>query len=102
MQDNSDPVAPVAGGKSMGDYGRLFRRRWLHFVLIIPSTLLVAVLLAFILPVEYRATAAIMLESAALPQTMVQTTVVQDADFREHASEQLELLRRKIMSPESL
>src|SRR5689334_14895697 len=102
MQDSNEAVAPVQAGKSMGDYGRLFKRRWLHFVLIIPGTLLIAVLVAFILPVEYRATAAIMLEPAALPQTMVQSTVVQDADFREHASEQLELLRRKIMSPATL
>ena len=102
MPDERDAAPPVAAGKSMGHYTRLFRRRWAYLVLIIPSVLLLAVLVAFILPVEYRASATIMLEPASLPQTMVQSTVVQDADFREHASEQLELLRRKILAPERL
>src|SRR5262249_18699594 len=64
--------------------------------------LLIAITVAFVLTPQYRATAAIILQSASLPQTMVQSTVVQDADFREHAAEQLELLRRKVLSSDSL
>lgn len=87
---------------SMGDYARLLRRRWKYPVFIIPTALLIAVLVAYTLPVTYRAAATIMLESAALPQSMVQSTVTQNADFRAHASEQLELVRRQVMTTDTL
>jgi polysaccharide chain length determinant protein (PEP-CTERM system associated) len=94
--------AKISAAKSMGDYTRLLRRRWRYPALILPSALLLAVLVAFLLPVTYRGAATIMLEPATLPSKLVQTTVVQQDDFREHASIELELVRRKVMTPEVL
>src|SRR6185295_19557125 len=94
--------AKINAAKSMGDYTRLLRRRWRYPALILPSALLLAVLVAFLLPVTYRGAATIMLEPAKLPSKLVQTTVVQQEDFREHASIELELVRRKVMTPEVL
>lgn len=93
--------APAAA-RTLGDYTQLLQRRWKYLVSIISVSMLIAVVLAYTLPVSYRATGTIMLEPQALPQTMVPTTVVQDADLREHATEQLELVRRKVMSKENM
>ena len=94
--------AKINAAKSMGDYTRLLRRRWRYPAIILPTALLLAVLVAFLLPVTYRGAATIMLEPATLPNKLVATTVVQQDDFREHATVELELVRRKVMTPEVL
>lgn len=91
-----------AAARTLGDYTQLLQRRWKYPAVIVSVALLIAAIVAYSLPVSYRSTATIMLEPQSLPATMVQSTVVVDADLREHASEQLELVRRKVMSPENL
>jgi polysaccharide chain length determinant protein (PEP-CTERM system associated) len=89
-------------GRTVADYKGLLRRRRRYLFTIIPATLLVAVFVAFILPPKYRASGTIMLEDSSLPQNVVATTVTQDDDNAERAAQQLELLRRKVMTKESL
>jgi polysaccharide biosynthesis transport protein len=89
-------------GKSLGDYQGLLRRRR-HFLLtIIPAALLIAIFIAYVLPPKYRAAGVIMLEDPQLPQNVVATQVTQDDDNAERAAQTLELLRRKIMTKDSL
>lgn len=95
----NDAPAPA---RSLGDYTQLIRRRWKYPAAIISGSILIAILIAYVLPVTYRASGTIMLEPQSLPTAMVPTTVVTDADIREHASEQLELVRRKVMVKENL
>jgi succinoglycan biosynthesis transport protein ExoP len=89
-------------GRTIGDYKGLLRRRRRYLFTIIPASLLVAVFVAYVLPPKYRASGTIMLEDSSLPQNMVATTVTQEDDNPERAAQQLELLRRKVMTKESL
>lgn len=95
-------VEAPGAARTLGDYTQLLQRRWQYPAAIISISLVVALFVAYLLPVSYRATGTIMLEPQSLPTTMVPTTVVTDADLREHASEQLELVRRKVMTKENL
>jgi len=90
------------GIKSVGDYAGLFRRRWRYPVLIIPAGMLIALFLAYVLPVSYRASTTVMQEGSSLPTKLVPTTVTGSADVVLNASEQLELARRRVMTKESL
>jgi len=92
----------LAAAKTLGDYTRLLRRRWIYLATIIPATMLVAVFLAFVLPPTYQATGTIMLEQPSLPNTMVASTIVDPKDDSTHAGQQLELTRRKVMTEDSL
>ncbi len=53
--------------KTVGDYAGLLRRRWQYPVTIIPAGLLIALFVAYVLPVSYRASATIMQEGSSLP-----------------------------------
>lgn len=89
-------------GHSLGDYGALLRRRWVCLVTIIPSALLLSVFIAFILPVSYRAAGTIMLEPSSIPTEMVQSTVRGIEDIPAYAQQELELARRRVMTPDRL
>jgi len=88
--------------RSIGDYAGLLRRRWRYPVLLIPAGLLVALFVAYVLPVSYRASTTVMQEGSSLPTKLVPTTVTGSADVVLNASEQLELARRRVMTKESL
>jgi len=93
---------PPDNVRSMGDYMRVLQRRWPYLAIIIPAALVIALLLAYLLPPIYRASGTIMLEPSSLPEKMVPTIVgqLQNDDF--DASQQLELLRRRVMTSDSL
>lgn len=86
----------------MADYGSLIRRRWKYPVLIVPASILLAVATAYLLPVSYRAVATIMLEPSSIPKDLVSTTVRDMEDIPAYAQQELELVRRRIMTPELL
>jgi succinoglycan biosynthesis transport protein ExoP len=92
----------IETGRSLTDYKGLLRRRRRYLFTIIPASLLIAVFVAYVLPPKYRASGTIMLEDSSLPQNVVATQVTQEDDNAERAAQQLELLRRKVMTKESL
>jgi polysaccharide biosynthesis transport protein len=89
-------------GRTLADYRGLLRRRRHYLLTIIPASLLIAVFIAYVLPPKYRASGTIMLEDSSLPQNVVATQVTQQDDSAEGAAQTLELLRRKVMTKDSL
>jgi polysaccharide biosynthesis transport protein len=81
---------------SLGDYIDVLRRRWAYLALIVPAAILAAVYLAYSQPPLYRASATIMLEPSSIPGDLIRTTVTSYAD------QQIELLRRRVMTTEEL
>ena len=71
-------------------------------LLIIPAGLMIALFLAYVLPVSYRASTTVMQEGSSLPSKLVPTTVTGSPDVVVNATEQLELARRRVMTKESL
>jgi len=86
----------------MAGYANLLRRRWIYPATIIPASALIAVFIAFVLPKTFRATGTIMLEPSSIPQEMISTTVRRQEDVPEFAQQQLELVRRRVMTPDKL
>jgi polysaccharide biosynthesis transport protein len=82
--------------QTLGTYAAVLRRRWLILATIIPSSMLIAVFLAYILPPSYRSSATILLEPSSIPPELIQTTVISYADQR------IELVQRTVMTPERL
>ncbi len=92
-----------ASTRSMGDYAGLLRRRWRIPALVVPAVLLVGVLVANLLPTLYRATGALMSEGATVATETGQGGVRPgDRDGTLQSTERIELLRRRVMKPESL
>ena len=81
---------------TLSDYAALVRRRRVYFIALLPSTVLLAVFLAYALPASYRSTATILLEPSSIPADLVRTTVTSYAD------EQIELVRRRVMTRDRL
>ena len=81
---------------TLGDYFDVVRRRWIYLATLLPAAILIAVFLAFALPPMYRASGTILLEQALVPQDFVRTTVTTYAD------QQIELVRRRVMTIENL
>jgi polysaccharide biosynthesis transport protein len=81
---------------TLGDYFDVLRRRWPYLALVIPAVILAAVYLAYSQPPLYRASATIMLEPSSIPSDMIRTTVTSYAD------QQIELLRRRVMTTDAL
>ena len=82
---------------SVGDYVAIARRRRTLLLTFCPSVLLLAVLLAFKLPAVYRSSGTILLETPSVPEDLIRSTVVPA-----YADQQVELLRRRVMTPERL
>lgn len=80
----------------------MLRRRWRYPAAILPACLLLAVLVAYWLPPSYRATTTIMLEPQSIPKEMVSTTVHGIEDVAIYAQNELELTRRRVMTPDRL
>ena len=81
---------------SLGDYLGVLRRRRIYLLTILPAALLLAVYLAYALPAIYRSSATILLEPSSIPTELVQTTVTSYAD------QQIELVSRRVLTPENL
>jgi polysaccharide chain length determinant protein (PEP-CTERM system associated) len=81
---------------TLWDYFDVLRRRWIYLVTILPLSILGAVYLAYTLPPLYRASGTILLEPSSIPEDMIRTTVTT------YASEQLELVWRRIFTNENL
>lgn len=81
---------------SFGDYVAIVRRRRHILLVFCPLVLLLAALLAVKLPAVYRSTGTIMLEASSMPEELVRSTVASYAD------QQIELLRRRVMTTDEL
>jgi polysaccharide chain length determinant protein (PEP-CTERM system associated) len=88
--------------KTVGDYVGLLRRRRIYPITIVPAGVMIALFVAYILPVSYRGSTTIMQEGSMLPSKLVPTTVTGSPDEVQNATEQLELARRRVMTKESL
>jgi protein tyrosine kinase modulator len=95
-------MVPAAAGNSLADYGRMLRRRWVYMATILPAVILLSILIAYVLPVRYRATSIVMLQGASIPTNFVSTTVKEVEDAYTQAQEDLELVRRRVMDPDEL
>lgn len=106
---NVHPVNVVSMGappaekvRTLGDYARLLKRRWLHLAIIVPACLFAAVLYAYLVPPLYRSAGTLMLEPSSLPSTLVPSLAGRLKDTQMDPSQQLELLRRRVVSPDAL
>lgn len=81
---------------TLGHYLDLLRRRRWYLLITAPTVLLLAIFLAFFLSPSYRASSTILLEPSSIPAELVQTTVTVYAD------EQIELVQRRVMTPDRL
>ncbi len=101
----TDAMSPASTGHTLGEYRNLLRRRRVYPATIIPASVLGAVFIAFYLPVSYRATGTIMLQPSDIPAEMVSSTArrtARDDVSPDQAQQEVELLRRRVMTPERL
>jgi uncharacterized protein involved in exopolysaccharide biosynthesis len=80
----------------IGSYAALIRRRSIWIVSIFPTAVLLSVFLAFYLPAQYRSTATLMLEQAAIPDDFIKSTV------RSYAGEQIDVIQGRVMTVDAL
>jgi polysaccharide chain length determinant protein (PEP-CTERM system associated) len=99
----TDETMSAGNGHGLAGYANLLRRRGRYPAIIIPASILIAVFIAFYLPVSYRATGTIMLQPSQIPADMVTSTArrTQD-DASDHAQQAVELLKRRVMTPDKL
>lgn len=90
MNDKAEGVG------SLGDYVGILRRRWRLLVGIVPSALLIAAFIAFVLPASYQSSATILLEPSSIAPELIKTTVVSYAD------QQIQLVQRTVMTADRL
>ena len=64
-------MSQVPAGRTLSDYTRILRRRWPYLAIIWPACFLVALFVAFVLPVTYQAVGTIMLEPPSIATTLV-------------------------------
>jgi polysaccharide chain length determinant protein (PEP-CTERM system associated) len=98
-------MPPVSTGHVLGEYRNLLRRRRVYPLTIIPVSILAAVFIAFYLPVSYRATGTIMLQASEISPDIVSSTVrrtVRQDVPPDEAQQEVQLLRRRVMTPEML
>ena len=89
-------MIPIDAPSTLGDYFSILRRRRIYLLTILPAALLLAVYLAFALTPSYRSSSTILLEASSIPEQLVQTTVSSYAD------QQIELVSRRVLTPENL
>jgi polysaccharide chain length determinant protein (PEP-CTERM system associated) len=99
----------AAAGRTLADYGRIARRRWVYPVTIIPAALLIAIFLAFVLTPLYRSFGVIMIEASSISDRVVQSTVdeitglsKEDKTIADRVNQQLDLVRRRVTSLDEL
>lgn len=88
--------------RTLGDYVRLLKRRWVHFAVLVPACVFLAVMYAYLTPPIYRSAGTLMLEPSSLPQSLVPSLAGRLRDTEMDAAQQLELLRRRVVSKEAL
>jgi succinoglycan biosynthesis transport protein ExoP len=98
--EQSYPVEKPSG--LGGAYRDLIRRRWQYPALIVPITALLSVFVAYILPVSYQATGTIMLEPSSIPKDLIQSTVRDLEEIPAYAEQSLELVRRRVLTPDRM
>ena len=81
---------------SLADYVGILRRRRIYLLTVLPAALLLSVYLAFALTPSYRSSSTILLEASSIPTDLVQRTVSSYAD------QQIELVSRRVLTPENL
>jgi len=80
----------------LGSYAALFRRRRVWIFTMVPAAILISVYLAYALPAQYRSTATLMLEQAAIPDDFIKSTV------RSYAGDQIDVIQGRVLTVESL
>jgi polysaccharide biosynthesis transport protein len=98
----TDKIAPSAKGDAVAQYRNLLRRRWRYLATIIPAATLLAIFIAYAVPVSYRAGGTIMLQPSSIPTDMVSSTVRRLEDPYNTAQQELELVKTRVMSPDRL
>jgi protein tyrosine kinase modulator len=102
--------AAATAGRTLADYGRIVRRRWVYPATIIPALLLLAVFLAYALPASYRSFGVIPIESPSISGRVVESTVDDlkggsrggSREDPSYIDQQLDLVRRRVMSVSEL
>jgi succinoglycan biosynthesis transport protein ExoP len=94
-------MSALQAGRTLADYARIVRRRWVYPATILPAMLLLAVFLAYALPATYRSTGVIMIESSSISGTVVPSSVdelrPQLKDSGTYIDQQLDLVRRRVV-----
>jgi len=80
-----------------GQYLRVFKRRRTLFIVPFFLSLILSVLIVFLLPSKYKATATILIEAQEIPQDLVRTTVTGYVEERLQTITQLVLSRRNLL-----
>ncbi len=78
------------------DYMGLLRRRWYVFAVVTPAIIFLALLLAYTITPQYRATATILIEGSSVSSELIQSTV------NPLAYQQIEIVQRRVMAKEQL
>jgi polysaccharide biosynthesis transport protein len=81
---------------TLGDYFAVVRRRWIYPAIFLPAGVLLATYFAFTLTPTYRSSATLMVELSSIPKELIKTSV------EAAANQEVELVRRRVMSPENL
>jgi len=81
---------------TLGDYFAVLRRRWVYPAVFLPAGILIALYLAFTLKPMYQSSATLMLELSSIPKELIKTSV------EAAANQEVELVRRRVMSTENL
>ncbi len=79
-------------GKSLSDWLRVFKRRKKSALLTVGVLSIATILIAFLLPATYRATATILIEQQEIPQDFVRSTITTFADQR------LQVIQQRVMT----
>lgn len=89
-------MTEVEKASDIGSYAALFRRRSNWIISILPIAVLLSVFLAYSLPAQYRSTATLMLEQAAIPDDFIKSTV------RSFTGEQIDVIQGRVMTVDAL
>ena len=81
---------------TMRDYLDVLRRRWIVIATLFPAAVSLGIYLAYTLPPLYRSSATIMLEPSSIPEEILRSTVTAYAD------QQLDLVRRRVLTTDNL
>jgi uncharacterized protein involved in exopolysaccharide biosynthesis len=83
--------------KSFSEYIEVFQRRYKGGLLVFSFFVLVATVIAIVLPSKYRSTATILIEQQEIPEDLVRTTVTSYADQRIQSISQRVMTRKNLI-----
>ncbi|MFM9915805.1 MAG: Wzz/FepE/Etk N-terminal domain-containing protein, partial [Rhizobacter sp.] len=96
-QDLYNAIDPAAdGGKSIGDYVGVLRRRRKLIAVVFAVLFAIASVVAVVLPPVYRSTATILIKEQEIPQEFVRSTVTSFAD------ERIQVISQQVMTRSTL